>query len=104
MGRGLRVSVRVRAARIGGDRAVAREAEYLLRDVASHPYRARDHRRDRRASAYGGMEFLPGGPSEAGPMDRPDDLLDRAGVLRAHRQAAVHAPAPVPGDGGAPGA
>src|SRR5208337_3908286 len=104
VGRGFRFSVRVRAARIGGDRALAREAEYFLRDVAPHAYRPRDHRRDRRASAYGRVEFLPGRPLEAGSVDRPDDLLDRVGVLRSAGEAAVHAPTPLPGNGGAPGA
>ena len=35
-------------------------------------------------------------PLEAGAVDRPDDLLDRAAALCAHRQAAVHAPPSVP--------
>ena len=50
-----------------------------------------------------GSELLPGRPLEAGAVDRPDDLLDRAAALRAHRQAAVHAPPAVPRLGSARG-
>ena len=75
---------------------VAREAEYQLRNVAPHPYRARGRRRCGWAAAHGGVELLPRRPLEARAVDRPDGLLDRAAALRAHRQAAVHAPPAVP--------
>ena len=94
--RPLRRAVDLLADRAGGDGAVAREAEDPLRDVAPHPHRARGRRRRGRAPAHGGVELLPDRPLEAGAVDRPDDLLDRAAALRAHRQAAVHAPPAVP--------
>ena len=56
-----------------------------------------------RAAAHGGMELLPRRSLEAGAVDRPDDLLDRAAALRAHCQAAVHAPPAVPRLGSAQG-
>ena len=55
-------------------------------------------------AAHGGVELLPDRPLEAGAVDRADDLLDRPAALRAHRQAAVHAPPAVPRRGGARGA
>ena len=43
-------------------------------------------------------------PLEAGVVDRRDGFLDRSAAVRAHRQAAVHAPSAVSCRGGAQGA
>src|SRR5262249_56502171 len=47
--------------------------------------------------AHGGFGLLHDRSVEAGTVDRPDDLLDRAAALRARLQAAVHVAAAVPG-------
>ena len=104
MARPLRRPVDYLADRAGGDGPVAREAgtsgtrpgtsrHIVLALVAVAAG----------AVAHGGMELLPRRSLEAGAVDRPDDLLDRAAALRAHRQAAVHAPPAVPRRGSAPG-
>ncbi len=101
VGRRLRIPGAFLADRAGGHGPVARGAGHPIRDVARRPHRARGRRRHRGAPAHGGMGLLPDRSVEAGAVDRPDGLLDRAAALRAHRQAAVHAPAPLPRRGGA---
>ena len=88
----------------GGDGPVACEAEDPLRDVAPEPHRAGGGGSRGRHRAHGRLELLPDRPAEARAVDRPDDVLDRAAVLRARDQAAVHAPPAVPRRGGAQGA
>ena len=98
------LAVDLLADRAGGDGAVASEAEDPLRDLAPHPHRARARGHRGGTAAHGGVGLLSRRPLEAGAVDRPDDLLDRAAALRAHRQAAVHAAPTVPRLGSAPGA